>query len=86
MVALIEGKGKFSGMLGAYECTYKGQKQLVGGGKLKDKDRKAIWADQYRAEGGINSIIEINALGESTNGLLREPRFSRYRLDKTEGE
>lgn len=86
VVALVEGKGKFLGMLGAYECTYKGAKQLVGGGKLTTKERKAIWADQTRAEGGIGSIIEVAALGESSNGLLREPRFSRYRLDKSEGE
>jgi DNA ligase 1 len=83
---LVEGQGKYVGTLGAYICTYKGQRQRVGGGKLKDADRHAIWADQHRKEGGIGSIIEVNALGESTNGLLREPRFSRYRLDKTEGE
>lgn len=83
---LVEGKGKFVGMLGAYECTYKGQFQLVGGGKLTDKQRKAIWEDQHRAEGGIGSVIEVHALGESTNGLLREPRFARFRTDKTEGE
>lgn len=83
---LIEGKGKFVGMLGAYECTYKGQPQLVGGGKLTDKQRKAIWENHQTPDGGIGSIIEVHALGESTNGLLREPRYHRTRRDKTEGE
>lgn len=83
---LIEGKGKFAGMLGAYECTYKGKPQLVGGGKLTDKQRKAIWNNHHIADGGIGSIIEVHALGESTNGLLREPRYARTRFDKTEGE
>lgn len=83
---LVEGKGKFVGMLGAYECTYNGKPQLVGGGKLTDKQRKSIWIDQLQADGGIGAIIEVHALGESTNGLLREPRYFRTRFDKTEGE
>lgn len=83
---LVEGKGKFVGMLGAYECTYKGKFQLVGGGKLTDKQRKAIWDSPGIADGGIGSIIEVHALGESTNGLLREPRYARTRFDKVEGE
>jgi len=83
---LVEGKGKFVGMLGAYECTYNGKPQLVGGGKLTDKQRKAIWANPTQADGGVGSIIEVHALGESTNGLLREPRYARTRFDKTEGE
>lgn len=83
---LVEGKGKFVGMLGAYECTYNGKPQLVGGGKLTDKQRKFIWENQSTPEGGIGSIIEVHALGESTNGLLREPRYARTRHDKTEGE
>lgn len=83
---LVEGKGKFVGMLGAYECTYNGKPQLVGGGKLTDVQRKAIWENHHIADGGIGSIIEVHALGESTNGLLREPRYARTRFDKTEGE
>lgn len=83
---LVEGEGKFAGMLGAYECTYKGQPQRVGGGRLTDKQRKAIWADKTTVDGGIGSIIEVHALGESTNGLLREPRFAMVRYDKKDGE
>lgn len=83
---LVEGEGKFVGMLGAYECTYKGQPQRVGGGKLTDAQRRAIWEDKTTKDGGIGSIIEVHALGESTTGLLREPRFATVRYDKTEGE
>lgn len=86
VIRLIEGEGKFAGTLGAYECLYNGQIQRVGGGALTDKERHAIWAHQGRAEGGVGSIIEVHALGESTHGLLREPRFARFRTDKKEGE
>lgn len=83
---LYEGEGKFTGMLGAFGCTYNSKPQRVGGGKLTDKQRKAIWENQTQADGGIGSIIEVHALGESTHGLLREPRYARTRFDKTEGE
>jgi len=86
VTGLVEGKGKFLGMLGAYECTYKGKPQLVGGGKLTTKQRQDIWDDKSTKDGGIGSIIEVHALGESTNGLLREPRYALVRYDKTEGE
>lgn len=86
VTGLVEGKGKFAGMLGAYECLYKGQPQLVGGGKLTTKQRQHIWENQSTPDGGIGSIIEVHALGESTNGLLREPRMAKVRHDKTEGE
>lgn len=86
VVRLIEGEGKFLGTLGAYECLYDGKVQRVGGGALTDLERHAIWKDQSRAEGGVGSIIEVHALGESTHGLLREPRFARFRTDKKTGE
>lgn len=81
--SIFEGKGKFAGMLGGFNCTYKGKKQKVGGGTLTDKERKFYWDFPNRIVGGI---IEVHGLSESEGGLLREPRFHRLREDKTEGE
>lgn len=81
--SIFEGKGKFVGMLGGFNCTYKGKKQKVGGGTLTDKERKFYWDFPNRIVGGI---IEVHGLSESEGGLLREPRFHRLREDKSEGE
>lgn len=86
VIDLIEGQGKFKGMLGAFLCEYKGKPQKVQGGKITTKRRKELWVDFMSKEGGVGSIIEVHALGESTNGLLREPRMHRCRPDKNTGE
>lgn len=81
--SIFEGKGKFAGMLGGFNCTYKGKKQKVGGGTLTDKERKFYWDFPNRI---VGSIIEVHGLSESEGRLLREPRFHRLREDKSEGE
>lgn len=81
--SIFEGKGKFTGMLGGFSCTYNGKKQKVGGGTLTDEQRKFYWDFPNHIVGGI---IEVHGLSESEGGLLREPRFHRLRADKTEGE
>lgn len=83
VVGIFEGKGKFAGMLGGLTIVYKGQEQNCGGGKLTDKERKALWADPWKI---VGKIVEVHGLSESEGGLLREPRYIRMREDKTEGE
>lgn len=80
-VGLVEGKGKFTGMVGAIKVEYKGQVLEVGGGKLTDFERQAIWNEPAML---IGKIVEIHALASSTHGKLREPRFIRVRHDKQE--
>lgn len=85
---VFEGKGKFAGMLGGFVIRYKGAVQKCGGGKLTDVHRKALW-DVWRTAGFRalpSRIIQVHGLSESEDGLLREPRFIRWREDKTEGE
>lgn len=80
-VGLVEGKGKFTGMVGAVKVEYKGQVLEVGGGKLTDFERQAIWNEPAML---VGKIVEIHALASSTHGKLREPRFIRVRHDKQE--
>lgn len=84
-VGLVEGKGKFSGMVGAVQVEYNGQVLEVGGGKLTDEERREYWKLRDTIGFGlIGKIVEVHALASSTHGKLREPRFIRVRHDKQE--
>lgn len=80
-VGLVEGKGKFTGKVGAIKVEYNGQILEVGGGKMTDQERGRYWDFPNHL---IGSIVEIHALAGSAHGKLREPRFIRVRPDKTE--
>ncbi len=84
VIGFEEGSGKYSGMLGAFICEYKGGEVRVGSG-LTDELRKMIWDHQKDC---INKIIEVSYFEEtkdSTGKLsLRFPTFKDFRLDKTE--
>lgn len=80
-VGLVEGKGKFEGMVGAIKVAYNGQVIHVGGGKMSTLDREVVWHDPALI---VGRIVEVHALASSQHGLLREPRFIRIRHDKTE--
>ena len=81
---LEEGSGKYTGMLGAFVCEYKGGGVRVGSG-LTDDLRKEIWQNPEKY---LNSIIEVSFFEEtkdSTGKLsLRFPTFKDFRFDKTE--
>lgn len=87
-VGLIEGEGKFKGMVGALEVLWKGERVTVSGGKLTNDERVGYWAAENPKEVGwgrlIGRIVEVHALGTTPDGKLREPRFQRVRDDKTE--
>lgn len=81
---IVEGKGKFKGKVGSVLCRYKGGVIImVGGGTLTDVQRKFIFDNPALL---VGSVVEVHALAGSSNGLLREPRFHRLRLDKQNGE
>ena len=84
VIGFEEGSGKYSGMLGALICEYKGGEVKVGSG-LTDELRKTIWDNKSDYE---NVIIEISFFEEtkdSTGKLsLRFPTFKDFRPDKTE--
>lgn len=69
------GEGKHAGKIGALTVLYKGQYVGVGTG-LSDKDREQ--PDDY----WVGSIVEVECMGVSTEGKLREPRLKGIRIDK----
>lgn len=80
---VIEGKGKFVGMVGSLRVLWGEKELIVGGGKLTDKERKLYWDFPNLI---IDKIVEVHGLSESAHGMIREPRYIRTRDDKTEGE
>lgn len=78
VVDILEGTGKFEGMMGALVVDYNGNKLGVGSG-FTDAQRQAIWdsPDKY-----MGRSIEIDTFGESTNALgeksLNCPIFKRF--------
>lgn len=69
---IIEGTGKYKGMLGAFK-TSKGK---VGTG-FNDEDRKVLYDSTL-----INSIVEVECQGLTPAGMFRHPRYKRMRFDK----
>ncbi len=79
VIDVFEGTGKyrFHGLMGGVVCQWKDGKTIRVGSGFTDVERSGDW---------IGKIIEVEAMRESSKGLLREPRFKRIRLDKTEGD
>lgn len=78
VVDILEGTGKFEGMMGALIVDYNGNKLGVGSG-FNDAQRKDIWDNPEKY---IGRSIEIDTFGESTNALgeksLNCPIFKRF--------
>ena len=74
-----EGKGKHAGRIGTLRGTHNGKEQGLGTG-LKDAER--VIANYHRDWHG--QIVEVEALGYTEDGLLREPRFKGLRTDVLE--
>lgn len=86
----VQGEGKHAGRLGALTFSYKGRPGSVGTG-FSNQQRDDIWAvlvaphvsPEHKAAG---QIIEIEAMGFTPDGSLREPRFRGFRYDKTKAD
>lgn len=78
VVNILEGTGKFEGMMGALVVDYNGNKLGVGSG-FNDAQRKDIWDNPEKY---LGRSIEIDTFGESTNALgeksLNCPIFKRF--------
>ena len=78
VVDILEGTGKFEGMMGALVVDYNGNKLGVGSG-FNDAQRKDIWDNPEKY---LGRSIEIDTFGESTNALgeksLNCPIFKRF--------
>lgn len=76
VVGWESGKGKHEGRIGTLVVSYKGRHQGAGTG-LKDSERDP-------EEFGLNwymKVVEIEALGETPDGYLREPVLKGLRDD-----
>ena len=84
VIGFEEGTGKFTGMLGAFICEYKGGEVKVGSG-LSDSQRLEVWRNSGDYE---NLIIEVSYFEETKDSTgkpsLRFPTFKDFRFDKTE--
>lgn len=84
IIGFEEGTNKYSGMLGAFICEYKGGTVKVGSG-LTDEQRKEIWQNRSKHQGTIIEISYFEETKDSTGKKsLRFPTFKDFRPDKTE--
>lgn len=81
VVGMEPGRGKYKDTLGSLLVEYKGKTVKVSG--MSDIQRDVWWLNPGIIEG---QIVEVHALGESSTGLLREPRFKCIRHDKEEAD
>lgn len=73
---LIEGEGKFAGTLGALELE---DGTVTSAGTMTNAERELYWKSPALL---LWKYVEVHALGYTTAGKLREPRFHRTRFDK----
>lgn len=78
VVGTEPGKGKHAGRIGNLVVRYKDGKLLGVGTGLSDADRALPdW---------IGKIVEVEAMGHSSDGSLREPRLKGVRYDKEQAD
>lgn len=76
---VIEGTGKYVGMVGKLVCRFKNGTSILVGTGLLDIEREKYWKDKSLI---IGKIVQVNAMQESKNGTLREPSYKGIRYDK----
>jgi len=77
VIKIVEGKGKYEGMLGAFICKLPNGKTVSIGSGLKDEERKLYFKQ-------IPKMIEVEYQSMTKEGNLRFPIFKRIRQDKEE--
>lgn len=78
----VEAKtGKGKNMAGRLVCLYKGEHIGVGPGNLTHEERTDLYENWQRY---THKIIEVAYKPDPSYDALREPRFKRFRDDKTE--
>jgi DNA ligase-1 len=77
--SLIQGEGKYYGMLGAAVVKFKGRKVNVGSG-WSDDERRLYWKDPTLL---VRKVIEVHYHQITPDGSLRHPRFHTIRHDKS---
>ena len=77
--SLVEGEGKYRGMLGAVIVFYNGKRVSVGSG-FSDTERELFWSEPNLI---MKKVIEIHYHQVTPDGSLRHPRFYKVREDKS---
>lgn len=78
VMGVTEGAGKHVGRIGSLVVRFRGGNLLGVGTGLSDDDRKRTdW---------IGKIVEVEAMGYSSEGSLREPRLKGERFDKEQAD
>lgn len=83
VIGVEEGQGKYEGIAGTLVLRWKNGQSIRVGSGLTDAERKAFWEDK---DSIIGKIVEVKAMKESTEGVLREPRYKGIRYDKAEAD
>lgn len=78
--SLVQGEGKYHGMLGAAIVKYRNKRVNVGSG-WSDYERQFYWDNPDKLKG---KVIEIQYHEETPDGSLRHPRFVKIREDKSQ--
>ncbi|WP_196599038.1 hypothetical protein [Pectinatus frisingensis] len=78
-VDTFKGNGKYENTLGGLVCRYKDEEIHVSG--MTDAQRDAWYHNPNLI---VGKIVQVDAMGESAKGKLREPRFKGIRYDKGE--
>ena len=78
VIGMNMGKGRHGHRLGALVMRFKDDKRLTLSG-MSDAERDAWTANPSLI---LGKIVEVEAMGLSTNGSLREPRYKGVRYDK----
>lgn len=82
VVDIVEGRGKYKGMVGALAVRFKDGKILNVSG-MTDLERHAWWRYPEQIKG---RIVQVDAMALTRTGTLREPRFRGVRHDKVESD
>ena len=77
--SLIQGEGKYHGMLGAVIVKFNGKRVNVGSG-FSDTERQLYWDQPELIQ---RKVIEIQYHQVTPDGSLRHPRFIKVREDKS---
>lgn len=79
VLELVQGEGKYHGMLGAVIVSFKGKRVNVGSG-FSDEERQLFWDNPELIK---RKVIEIQYHEITPDGSLRHPRFIQIREDKS---
>ena len=80
IISIIEGKGKFKGMMGAIRVLQEDNQTICETGTgFDDKTRINFWTNKDKI---INKIVEIKYQELTPDGVMRFPVFIRFRHDK----